>query len=392
MDNKGKKLEDYLFGLDDRFVNRLKEKHRHIVGSENFQWTMKVNLLIKQREKKHQPVVNPTSPISAVMIVKNESKTIRWALSSIANYVSEIIVVDTGSTDGTFPMLRNIMMRECKALRLYKKKIKPWSFAKAKNWAISKASQPFIWIIDGDEEISNFPVDFAPEPLNVYHVRIVNSENKSSARVPRIFPRNRSYRYESEVHNRLICGPGATHNAPHSLEALHWSTIDTKKEESRLIRTEKFVEEIGKNKVKGFPDYFNICKMCVTLGRWKDLDVAFNASYAIWTALPERTKIAFSGYLLFPSFAAVSRNKYDNWHIGEHIALVGERVDNMFCSFAKCYYEGDLPQALYFANQYLKLSETEIHIPFSSQASLKWQPDVVLKAGLIEYYLKNLVE
>jgi len=283
------------------------------------------------------------------------------------------------------------MMRECKALRLFKKKIEPWSFAKAKNFAISKAGKPFVWIVDGDEEISNFPVDFSPKSSHVYHVRIIDAEVKNSARVPRIFPRNESYRYESEVHNRLICDPDATHEAPYALESLHWATLDPRKASSRMVRNDDFTTRIDKNKVKGFPDYFNACKLCVTLGRWKDLDTAFNASYAIWTTLPERTKRIFSEYLLFPSFAAVSRNKYDNWHIGEHIALVGERVDNMFCSFAKSYFMGEYPQALYFALQYLKLSETDIHIPFSSQASLKWKPDVILKSGLIEYYLRNLV-
>jgi glycosyltransferase involved in cell wall biosynthesis len=44
-------------------------------------------------------IVNPT--LSLCMIVKKEEKLLPGCLESVKDYVDEIIIVDTGSTDGT---------------------------------------------------------------------------------------------------------------------------------------------------------------------------------------------------------------------------------------------------------------------------------------------------
>jgi len=80
------------------------------------------------------------------MIVKNEAACIRDCLSSVAGVADEIIVVDTGSTDGT-PEL----CRACGAVV----HSEPWadSFAAARNKALAAASGRWVLWLDADEEV-----------------------------------------------------------------------------------------------------------------------------------------------------------------------------------------------------------------------------------------------
>lgn len=82
--------------------------------------------------------------ISQCMIVKNEEKYIERALSWGMGIVSEQIVVDTGSTDRTVEIARQM------GAKVYNF---TWidDFSAAKNYAISKASHEWIAFLDADE-------------------------------------------------------------------------------------------------------------------------------------------------------------------------------------------------------------------------------------------------
>lgn len=86
--------------------------------------------------------------ISFCLIVKNEEKHIERCLSSIKDIASEIIVVDTGSTDRTIDLARKFTDK------IFSFK---WNnnFAEARNYAISFAQYPLIFSIDADEELKN---------------------------------------------------------------------------------------------------------------------------------------------------------------------------------------------------------------------------------------------
>lgn len=84
--------------------------------------------------------------ISLCMIVKNEEGMLTRCLKSVQDIVNEIIIVDTGSTDGTKQIARNFGAR----IFTYK-----WndSFADARNFALSKAKMDWILIMDADDEL-----------------------------------------------------------------------------------------------------------------------------------------------------------------------------------------------------------------------------------------------
>jgi glycosyltransferase involved in cell wall biosynthesis len=85
--------------------------------------------------------------LSLCMIVKNEELNIGRSLESVQPLVDEMIVVDTGSTDRTKDIAKEL------GAKVYDF---AWtdSFADARNFALSKATSDWILILDADEVIS----------------------------------------------------------------------------------------------------------------------------------------------------------------------------------------------------------------------------------------------
>ena len=98
--------------------------------------------------------------ISVCIIVKNEEKDIRKCLESIKNVVDEIIIVDGYSTDKTVDICKEYTDK------IYLHKFSG-SMAKERNFSISKASNEWIFTIDGDEtlseELKNYLRIFTPQ-------------------------------------------------------------------------------------------------------------------------------------------------------------------------------------------------------------------------------------
>ena len=84
--------------------------------------------------------------ISLCMIVRNEAEGLARCLASAAAGVDEIIIVDTGSTDGTKAIAAGFTPH------VY---TEPWldDFAGARNRAAERASGEWIMTLDGDDEL-----------------------------------------------------------------------------------------------------------------------------------------------------------------------------------------------------------------------------------------------
>jgi glycosyltransferase involved in cell wall biosynthesis/Tfp pilus assembly protein PilF len=80
------------------------------------------------------------------MIVKNEAQTLRGCLLSVSGLVSQIVVADTGSTDGTADIAREFGATVVSV---------PWEndFAKARNAALRSMETDWILVLDADEEL-----------------------------------------------------------------------------------------------------------------------------------------------------------------------------------------------------------------------------------------------
>ncbi len=147
-----------------------------------------------------------TASVSACMIVKNEEELLPDCLASIRDWVDEIIVVDTGSTDRTAEIARSF------GAKVYHH---PWEgdFSKARNQSLSYASGEWIFIIDADERM--FAEDIPPLQkllrdrraqvisINVYNVYGDAEESVTFLPSTRFFRRSLGLRYEGIVHNVL---------------------------------------------------------------------------------------------------------------------------------------------------------------------------------------------
>lgn len=78
------------------------------------------------------------------MIVKNEESTIERCINSVKDIVDEIIIVDTGSTDNTLPLLNKLNITPYKF---------NWvnDFSLARNYSFSKATKDYILWLDADD-------------------------------------------------------------------------------------------------------------------------------------------------------------------------------------------------------------------------------------------------
>lgn len=84
--------------------------------------------------------------LSVCMIVKNEASNICDALESFRTFADEIVVVDTGSTDGTADLAR----RYTQHVHNY-----PWhdDFAAARNFSLDQASGAYCLWLDADDRV-----------------------------------------------------------------------------------------------------------------------------------------------------------------------------------------------------------------------------------------------
>ncbi len=86
------------------------------------------------------------SSLSVILITKNEASNIRECLDSVS-WADEIIVVDSGSTDSTVDLAREL------GAQVYVHADWP-GFGQQKNRALTYASKDWIFSIDADERVS----------------------------------------------------------------------------------------------------------------------------------------------------------------------------------------------------------------------------------------------
>jgi tetratricopeptide (TPR) repeat protein len=141
--------------------------------------------------------------LSLCMIVKNEKHNLPRCLASVKPYVDEMIVVDTGSEDGTPEIAAKLGAK----VRYFE-----WfdDFAAARNYGISQASGDWILMPDADEELVVESEDFLEKltsqtDILAYSIALteVNDQCITPAYLIRVFRNLPDIKYVGRFHEQL---------------------------------------------------------------------------------------------------------------------------------------------------------------------------------------------
>lgn len=191
--------------------------------------------------------------LSICMMVKNEESNLRRCLNSLktlrGEISSELIIVDTGSTDSTVTIAKEFTNKV-----FYQK----WGndFAAMRNITIDYATGEWVFIIDADEELIKDEgiIDFFKKkiPLNVV-AGIVEVKNFTSSQISqerytvslksaRLFRKKKDFHYKGIVHNIPVVNGDLIEL---SAILLHYGYISDDKElmEKKFQRTATLLQE-----------------------------------------------------------------------------------------------------------------------------------------------------
>lgn len=148
--------------------------------------------------------------ISLCMIVKNEETFLEKCLSSVKNFVEEIIIIDTGSTDSTIDIAQRFQAK----IFHYK-----WDnhFANARNKGIAKATGEWILWLDADEYLDIQDAEVYKEIIknkdtNLLFLPITNltgdriddpNHNAHIHYQPRLFRNHQGIKFINPIHESL---------------------------------------------------------------------------------------------------------------------------------------------------------------------------------------------
>lgn len=148
-----------------------------------------------------------SNKISLCMIVKNEQQNLLRCLGSVQNAVDEIIVVDTGSTDGTYLLAEQA---GAKVLSF------PWNgnFSQARNTSLACATGDWILFLDADEALAAGSDAvlrrIVSEDNEGYFLKIINFIGAEGCvescpdLVFRLFRNKPEYRFRGAIHEQIV--------------------------------------------------------------------------------------------------------------------------------------------------------------------------------------------
>ncbi|GEM_PF-7134266 len=144
--------------------------------------------------------------ITSAIIVRNEEHYIQRCIKSVLPFSSEVVIIDTGSTDNTVPAICQL---GCEKIKLIHSQ---WNddFSYSRNLAIHEATGHYIFFIDADELITGdievikdaLKNNVSNDNVSVLCPQIIDHDHNKSY-IPRIFPNDGMFYYSGYVHEEL---------------------------------------------------------------------------------------------------------------------------------------------------------------------------------------------
>ena len=180
--------------------------------------------------------------ISFGTFVKNEEDNLLRMFDSVFEFVKEMIVVDTGSTDSTIDIIKMFKKRFEDSGRVFKDSYlqidEMLDFAGMRNSIIDQASEEWVFMLDGDEELCKGECGKFEELMNnkqyqAWHLLRRNHLPDGGLFADpdwqgRFFRNLPHVRYIRQVHEYLPVPLGKAVNGPH-IEHYHFLKPDDRK-------------------------------------------------------------------------------------------------------------------------------------------------------------------
>ena len=186
--------------------------------------------------------ISMTYSLTVLIPCKNERRNIRSCIESVEDLAHEILVADSGSTDGTLDIVRSI-----KGCRVIEREYV--NSANFKNWAIPQARGEWILLLDADERLTPSLVQeircvlyatsdsvdgYSIARLNHYLGYRIKRCGWDTDRVIRLFRRDDSRYAERWVHSELTLDPVRVRAMSEPM--LHFTTWTTDQYVEKLNR------------------------------------------------------------------------------------------------------------------------------------------------------------
>ena len=200
---------------------------------------------VREREEKMMK-------ISGCYMVKNEAKELESSIQSIRNQVDELVVVDTGSTDGTVELAESLGAKVWQT---------SWQedFSAPRNLALAKAEGDWIVFLDADESFTPKTagnlrkllleqLDNSVEGLLIERLEIdkdKGGELLGKSYVLRVFRNQSKLAYEGRIHEELRVGGNVLKDcvrvSPDLLQICH-TGYSTSRSRSKAERNLRFLQ------------------------------------------------------------------------------------------------------------------------------------------------------
>jgi glycosyltransferase involved in cell wall biosynthesis len=143
------------------------------------------------------------APITACILTRNEAQRLPSCIGSLRAVVAEVVVLDTGSTDGTQQLAASL------GASVYAFE---WvdDFSAARNAAAAYARQPFIFMVDADEQLVPGSLDpltsyclSATSAGRVQRENLISDTESVRELLTRVYPNAPGWRWAGRVHEQL---------------------------------------------------------------------------------------------------------------------------------------------------------------------------------------------
>ncbi len=250
--------------------------------------------------------------LSICMIVKNEEKNLDRCLSSLEKLrrevESELIIIDTGSTDETV----NIAQKYNAIVHHHL-----WNndFSSMRNISMSYATGDWIFIIDADEELievdalinfvgKTYSEDIAGAAIYVQNVKDENAEGLGAKFIsPRVFKNHVGFHYEGKVHNMPVIN-GNLQEANSLIYHYGYIRTDNDLMEKKFKRTsEMLMEQLKTNPNNIYYRY----QLSTTYDMHGDVDLAIDQIRIAYGFLNKESKKNKNKYIyLYSAYAKLT--------------------------------------------------------------------------------------